>query len=72
MSRPATSPHDGIVFQAAAEAGDQVGELGKPTAEGREVASLAVVELGDPLVLGGELLERRGDRVVIAHDQLQG
>ena len=62
----------GVVFERVADAGDQVGELGQPLAEGGEVAGLAGVELGELLVLAGELLERGGDRVVAGHGQLQG
>ena len=62
-----------VVFEGTADAGDQVGELGEPLAEGGEVAGLPGVELGELLVLGSEFLEGGGDRVVAGHGhQFQG
>ena len=62
----------GVAFECLADAGDQLGELGQPFAEGGEVAGLTVIEFGEPLVVGGELAQSGGDRVVGGHGQLQG
>ena len=56
----------------AAEGGGLAGELGQPSADRGVMLSLAGLEPGELLGVGGELVGDGGDRVVAGHGQLQG
>ena len=51
--------------------GGQVGQLRKPSGDGDVVLSFASVELGDPVVVGGKLIQHIPDAVAdaLAHEQ---
>ena len=61
-----------VLLYDAAEGGGLVGELGQLSADRGVMLSLAGVEPGDLLGVGGELVDDGGDRVVAGHGQLQG
>ena len=53
----------GVVGERPAHRGDQGGELGEPLADRGEVGGFTVIELGELLAVGGELVEDGGQRI---------
>ena len=61
-----------MLFHHVAEGGGLAGELGQPAADRGVMVGVAGVQAGELLGVGGELVDDGGDRVGVAHGQLQG